>query len=63
MSLNLDRSEWKRFSLGETAHASKEKVEPSDGSVDRFVAGEHMDTDDLKVHRWGDVGDVDLGPA
>jgi type I restriction enzyme S subunit len=63
VTLNLDRSDWKRFSLGEIARASKEKVDPADGSVNRFVAGEHMDTDDLKLHRWGDVGEVDLGPA
>ena len=49
--------------LGNVAAASKEKVDPYDGSVDRFVAGEHMDTDSLKIHRWGDPGEVDLGPA
>lgn len=63
MSLNLDKSAWKRVSLGEVAVASKEKVDPSGGSVERFVAGEHMDTDDLKIHRWGNPAEVDLGPA
>lgn len=63
MTLNLDKSAWKRVSLGEVAAASKEKVDPSDGTVDRFVAGEHMDTDDLKIHRWGDPAKIDLGPA
>lgn len=63
MSLNLDKSAWKRVSLGEVAAASREKVDPSGGSVERFVAGEHMDTDDLKIHRWGDTAEVDLGPA
>ncbi len=63
MSLELDKSAWKRVKLGEVAATSKEKVDPYDGTVDRFVAGEHMDTDDLKIHRWGDPGEVDLGPA
>lgn len=63
MSLNLEKSAWKRVSLGEVAAASREKVDPSGGSVERFVAGEHMDTDDLKIHRWGDTAEVDLGPA
>jgi type I restriction enzyme S subunit len=63
MGLHLDKSQWKRVTLGEVAAASKEKVDPADGLVERYVAGEHMDTDDLKIHRWGDVGDVDLGPA
>lgn len=63
MSLELDKSAWKRVKLGGVASASKEKVDPYDGTVDRFVAGEHMDTDDLKIHRWGDPDEVDLGPA
>jgi restriction endonuclease S subunit len=49
--------------LGDVASASKEKCDPSDGSIKRYVAGEHMDTDDLKIHRWGTVGDGYLGPA
>lgn len=63
MTLNLDKTEWKRVTMGEVAAASKEKVDPSDGTVERFIAGEHMNTDDLQIHRWGDVGEVDLGPA
>ncbi|MFH5231485.1 hypothetical protein [Antrihabitans spumae] len=63
MTLKLSRSEWKCVTLGQVATASKEKVDPGDGSVERFVAGEHMDSDDLKIHRWGNIGEVDLGPA
>ncbi|MFF7574873.1 restriction endonuclease subunit S [Streptomyces sp. NPDC008061] len=63
MSLNLDKSTWKHVTLGDVAAASKEKVEPESGDVERFVAGEHMGTDDLKIHRWGEVGDGYLGPA
>ena len=32
-------------------------------AVDRYIAGEHMDTDDLQIDRWGEVGDGYLGPA
>lgn len=63
MSMNLDKSAWKRVALGDVADASKAKVDPSDGTVTRYVAGEHMDTDDLKIHRWGEIGDDYLGPA
>jgi type I restriction enzyme S subunit len=63
MSLNLDKSTWKRVRLGEVAAASKEKVDPTDGTVERYIAGEHMDTDDLRIHRWGHVDETDLGPA
>lgn len=63
MSLNLDTVVWERHSLGDIARASKEKVDSKGGDVERYIAGEHMETDDLKIHRWGDVGEVDLGPA
>ncbi|MGY1632949.1 restriction endonuclease subunit S [Geodermatophilus sp. SYSU D01186] len=63
MNLNLGQSAWKRVALGDVADASKEKVDPAGGSVTRYVAGEHMDTDDLKIHRWGQIGDGYLGPA
>jgi len=63
MSLTLDRSTWKRVTFGDVATASKERCDPTDGSVDRYIAGEHMDTDELKIRRWGDVGDGYLGPA
>lgn len=63
MSLNLDRSGCARVYLGTVATASKEKVNPSDGTVDRYVAGEHMDSDDLRIHRWGDSNETELGPA
>lgn len=63
MSLNLDKSKWTRVKLGDVAAASKEKVDPSAGDVDRYIAGEHMDTDDLRINRWGDAREVDLGPA
>jgi type I restriction enzyme S subunit len=63
MTLELDKSTWKRVTFGDVAQASKEKCDPNDGLVDRYVAGEHMDTDDLTIHRWGQVGDGYLGPA
>jgi type I restriction enzyme, S subunit len=63
MMLNLDKSDWKHVTLGDVVNASKERCDPESGSVERYVAGEHMDTDDLKIHRWGVVGDGYLGPA
>lgn len=63
MSLHLNKSSWNHVALGDVASASKEKVDPTDGTVYRYIAGEHMDSNDLKLNRWGDVGDMDLGPA
>jgi len=59
----LDRGNWKRVALGDVAAASKEKVDPTSGQIERYVAGEHMDTDNLKLSRWGQIGDGYLGPA
>lgn len=61
--LSLDRSTWNRVKLGDVVKPSKEKVDPTSGKVDRYIAGEHMDSDNLKIHRWGEVGVKDLGPA
>lgn len=63
MSLRLDKTAWTRTSLGEVAAASREKIDPTGGAVERYIAGEHMDTNNLQIHRWGDIGEVDLGPA
>ncbi|WP_053385371.1 restriction endonuclease subunit S [Leucobacter celer] len=63
MSLNLEKSTWQTIRFGDVVNASKATVDPADGSVERYIAGEHMDTDDLEIHRWGEVGDGYLGPA
>lgn len=63
MTLSIDKVTWKHVSLSDVVAASKEKVDPSTGVINRYVAGEHMDSDDLKIHRWGNTSDVDLGPA
>lgn len=63
MGLNIDKSMWTRVMFGDVAAASRERVDPTSGEVDRFIAGEHMDTDDLKIHRSGELDEVDVGPA
>jgi type I restriction enzyme S subunit len=39
------------------------RVDPESAGLERYVAGEHMDTDDLRIRRWGSVGAGYLGPA
>ncbi|MEM9655378.1 MAG: restriction endonuclease subunit S [Actinomycetota bacterium] len=41
----------------------KERVDADSADVERYVAGSHMDTDDLRIRRWGLIGDDYLGPA
>jgi hypothetical protein len=54
---------WKRVKFGDVVRQVKDKVDPATSGIERFVAGDHMDTDDLRIRRWGDVGDGYLGPA
>lgn len=54
---------WRRVRFGDVVRQVKDRVDPESAGLDRYIAGEHMDTDDLKLRRWGDVGDGYLGPA
>lgn len=52
---------WVRF--GDVVQQVKDKVDPQTVGLTRYVAGEHMDSEDLRLQRWGDVDDGYLGPA
>jgi len=54
---------WQRVKFGDVVRQVKNKVDPNTSGLSRYVAGEHMDTDDLRIRRWGDIGDGYLGPA
>src|SRR4051812_17942110 len=56
-------TELRRVRFGDVVGQSRETVDPESGEVERYVAGEHMDTDNLRIRRWGIVGDGYLGPA
>jgi type I restriction enzyme S subunit len=64
-AFNVDRltGGWKHVRFGDVVRQSKAKVDPEADGIERYVAGEHMDTDDLRIRRWGEVGDGYLGPA
>lgn len=49
--------------FGEVVQQVKNKIDPIAAGLERYVAGEHMDTDDLRIRRWGNVGEGYLGPA
>ena len=49
--------------FGDVVRQVKDKVDPQTAGLERFVAGEHMDTDNLHIRHWGGVGDGYLGPA
>ena len=54
---------WTRVAFGSVARHVKDHVDPATAGLRRYVAGEHMDTDDLRIRRWGAVGEGYLGPA
>ncbi|MGO6690722.1 restriction endonuclease subunit S [Rhizobium johnstonii] len=54
---------WTRVAFGDVVRKINDKVDPWDSGLERYVAGEHMDTDDLRIRRWGLIGDDYLGPA
>lgn len=54
---------WRRVKFGDVVRQCKEKADPENSGLERYVAGDHMDTDDLRLRRWGIIGSGYLGPA
>ncbi|XKH60747.1 restriction endonuclease subunit S [Halomonas sediminis] len=54
---------WTRVAFGDVVRKVSNKVDPWESGLERYVAGEHLDTDDLRIRRWGVIGDDYLGPA
>lgn len=54
---------WRKVKFGDVVRQSKEKADPETSGLERYVAGDHMDTDDLRIRRWGEIGSGYLGPA
>ncbi len=54
---------WTRVAFGDVVRQVMDRVNPDESGLERYVAGEHMDTDDLRIRRWGMIGDGYLGPA
>lgn len=54
---------WSRVAFGDVVRKLRDRVNPDRSGLGRYVAGEHMNTDDLRIRRWGIIGDGYLGPA
>ena len=53
MSLNLDKSTWKRLTFGDLVESVTDRVDdPSEAGVDRYVGLEHLDPGSMTVQRW-----------
>src|SRR2546423_5416596 len=57
------RDGWRRVTFGDVVRKVKETADPESSGLERYVAGEHMDTNELQITRWGAIGDGYLGPA
>jgi type I restriction enzyme S subunit len=54
---------WRRVKFGNVVRQCKERANPQTSGLERYIAGDHMDTDDLRLRRWGEIGSGYLGPA
>lgn len=54
---------WTWVKFGDVVRQVKDNVDPRTSGLNRYIAGEHMDTDDLRLRRWGEINGDYLGPA
>jgi type I restriction enzyme S subunit len=57
------KPDWAWVKFSDVVRQVKDKVDVESSALDRYIAGEHMDTDDLRIRRWGTIDDSYLGPA
>lgn len=58
MSLNLDKSAWKRVAFGDVVQNINDTVrDPESAGIDRIIAMEHLDPGELKISHWGSLDD------
>ena len=56
MSLDLDRSTWRRVKFGDVVRNVNENVkDPEAAGIDRVIGLEHLDPCELRIDRWGDL--------
>ena len=61
--VTIQKTGWTTVAFGDVVRQVKDRVDPEESGLERYVAGEHMDTDDLRIRRWGEIGVGYLGPA
>lgn len=52
-----------RVRFGDVVNDIKVNVDRQNNPYDIYVAGDHMDSEDLTLHRWGSFASDDVGPA
>lgn len=49
----ISKAGWMRVAFGDVVRKVSDKIDPWESGLERYVAGDHMDTDDLRIRRWG----------
>ncbi|WP_146512254.1 restriction endonuclease subunit S [Thalassoglobus neptunius] len=60
---NGDSLKWKTVRFDEVVRNVKDKVDRENTDLTRYVAGDHMDSEDIHLRRWGELNGDYLGPA
>jgi restriction endonuclease S subunit len=61
--MKLNKKTWQEYSFGDVAMQQKDSINRDSTDLDKYVAGEHMSTEDLHIREWGVIGEDYLGPA
>ncbi|GGS02669.1 hypothetical protein Snoj_07060 [Streptomyces nojiriensis] len=62
MSLNLDKTAWKRVTLRDVVRHVTDRVDAETSGLERFLAGEHIPSGNLSISAWGVIGRDPIGP-
>jgi type I restriction enzyme S subunit len=61
--MQIDKSKWETMRFKEVAKKITRRIDPFSYGIERIVAGENIESEDLKIRTWGIVGKDSLGPA
>jgi hypothetical protein len=61
--LTLTYANWQKVRFGDVVREVKDTVDRDTTDLTRFIAGEHMGSEDLHLRTWGDINGDYLGPA
>lgn len=61
--MQISKKNWAAVSFGDVAIQQKDDIDRESETVDRYVAGGHMASEDLHIRQWGVLNGQYLGPA
>jgi len=53
-----NKSGWRRVKFGDVVRFVKKDADPNSGEFERYVAGEHIETDNLHIRTWKNPSSV-----